>query len=207
MSDPYLFQTVKDRADITEAARRYGLNPDRKGWCLCPFHREKTPSFHLYNQKYRCFGCGAGGDVVDLTVKLLGIGPLEAVKRLNADMGLGIDLEGPVDVVAVQKVRAEHRETERFKAWREAALGALTGRFYALHRLSVIEAPKAAGEASEGYAEAVKELPYLEYYLDLLTFGSAEIIKSNTAAINEAVERVKEGGQGKTDGKTDQRGA
>lgn len=193
MNDPYLFQTVKDRADITEVARTYGLNPDRKGWCPCPFHNEKTPSFHLYNQKYRCFGCGASGDVVDLTAKLLGIGPLEAVKRLNADMGLGIDLDGPVDVVAVHKARAERREAERFKTWREAAIKTLAGRFYALHYISVQENPRAADEASGGYVEAVKELPYLEHYLDILTFGSTEAIKSNTAAINEAVERGRRG--------------
>jgi len=33
---------------------------------LCPFHSEKTPSFHVYNdtQSFYCFGCGAGGDVI-----------------------------------------------------------------------------------------------------------------------------------------------
>lgn len=195
MNDPYLFQTVKDRADIMEAARHYGMNPDRKGWCLCPFHKEKTPSFHLYNQKYRCFGCGASGDVVDLTVKLLGVGPMEAVKRLNADMGLGIDLDGPVDVVAVHKARTERREAERFRAWREAAIRALTGRFYVLHRISVRDAPKAAGEATKEYAQAVKELPWLEYYLDLLTFGMEADIKNNASAIDEVVESVKERGE------------
>lgn len=195
MNDPYLFQTVKDRADITEAARTYGLNPDRKGWCLCPFHKEKTASFHLYSQKYRCFGCGASGDVVDLVVKLLGVGPLEAVKRLNADMGLGVDLDGPVDVAAVHRARTERREAERFRKWREAAIKALTGRFYVLYRVSVLETPKAAGEAAEEYVRAVKELPWLEYYLDLLTFGTEADIKNNAAAINEAVERVKKRGE------------
>lgn len=192
MNAPYLFQTVKDRADIVEVARRYGLNPDRRGWCLCPFHKEKTPSFHLYNRKYRCFGCEASGDVIDLTVNLLGIAPLEAVKRLNADFGLGVDLDGPVDVVAVNKAKDKRRETERFKAWRGAAIKALAGRFYVLHRVIVLEAPRAASESTEGYVEAVKELPYLGHYLDLLTFGSEEDIRSNVSTINEAVERVKE---------------
>ena len=38
---------------------------------LCPFHSEKTPSFHVYTdtQSFYCFGCGAGGDVITFTKK------------------------------------------------------------------------------------------------------------------------------------------
>jgi hypothetical protein len=38
----------------------------RKSWVfMCPFHNDRTPSFHVYEQNYFCFGCGAKGDVFD----------------------------------------------------------------------------------------------------------------------------------------------
>jgi hypothetical protein len=52
---------------------------------LCPLHMEKTPSFVWFVEKnrFKCFGCGAGGDSIALAMKLRNIGFLEAVKRLT----------------------------------------------------------------------------------------------------------------------------
>lgn len=75
--NPYLFQTVKESIDIVEAARHFGLEPDRNGWCQCPFHNEKTASFHLYKQRGKCFGCNWSGDVIDLAASICGCGPLK----------------------------------------------------------------------------------------------------------------------------------
>lgn len=59
---------------------------------LCPFHREKTPSFHVepYRQIYKCFGCGAGGDVVTFVMQRDGLEFMEAVAYLaqRANMSL-----------------------------------------------------------------------------------------------------------------------
>ena len=40
----------------------------------CPFHDEKTPSFHVSDQKgiYKCFGCGVGGDAIDFVMRIEG---------------------------------------------------------------------------------------------------------------------------------------
>lgn len=177
--NPRLFELVKEGVDIVEAARRYGLEPDRRGWCRCPFHGEKTPSFHLYRQRYHCFGCGASGDVVDLVAGLLNLKPLEAVKELNVRFGLGIDLEAPVDTADLAQARVERRAREQLKRWREAALGTLTGRYRALHLAQVHDAPTEPGKApSDRYADAVKELDRLEYYLDFLSYGSEAEIKA-----------------------------
>lgn len=52
---------------------------------LCPFHDERSPSFHIYPKENRgwCFGCNQGGDVIDITMKLQDCGFKEAVLLLT----------------------------------------------------------------------------------------------------------------------------
>ena len=191
--NPYLFQMAKEAVDITEAARRYGLEPDRKGWCRCPFHSEKTASFHLYRQRYRCFGCGVSGDVVDLVAGILHVGPLEAVKELNQVFGLGIDLEAPVDTLELAQARAERREKERFRQWRDGVIQVLTEQFRELHLAMVHGASNDLEKGvSDRYAAAVKQIDRIDYYLDFVSYGSEEAVRAAIPEINQVLKKIKE---------------
>jgi len=57
---------------------------------LCPFHNEKTPSFtvHAVHQFYKCFSCGAGGDVLDFVMRIEGVSFYEALKLLAERHGI-----------------------------------------------------------------------------------------------------------------------
>ncbi|MGB9458913.1 MAG: DNA primase [Bryobacteraceae bacterium] len=57
---------------------------------LCPFHSEKTPSFtvHVVHQFYKCFSCGAGGDVVKFVMEKEGLSFWEALKQLAERYGI-----------------------------------------------------------------------------------------------------------------------
>ena len=57
---------------------------------LCPFHSEKTPSFsvHAGHQFYKCFGCGAGGDVLKFVMEIERISFFEALKLLAERNGI-----------------------------------------------------------------------------------------------------------------------
>ena len=46
------------------------MEPDRRSMVCCPFHSDNAPSMKLNDTYYYCFGCGATGDVIDLTAKL-----------------------------------------------------------------------------------------------------------------------------------------
>jgi len=75
---------------------------------LCPFHGEKTPSFHVHPDKgfFKCFGCQAGGDVFNFVMKLENVPFPEAVRILAARAGVEITPEDP----RAARARSEREE-------------------------------------------------------------------------------------------------
>ncbi|MDE2481141.1 MAG: DNA primase [bacterium] len=64
---------------------------------LCPFHGEKTPSFHVHPDRgfFKCFGCGVGGDVIAFVQKLENLPFPEAVRVLASKAGVELEAEDP----------------------------------------------------------------------------------------------------------------
>lgn len=56
-------EEIKNSILMRDVVAEYGIHIDRKGFCKCPFHNEKTASMKIYKDSYHCFGCGASGDV------------------------------------------------------------------------------------------------------------------------------------------------
>ncbi len=76
--------------------RRVRLARSGKNWKgCCPFHGEKTPSFHVYEDGYHCFGCGAHGDVITFVMQGQGLTFIEAVKQLAAEAGMQVPQPTP----------------------------------------------------------------------------------------------------------------
>lgn len=75
---------------------------------LCPFHKEKTPSFTVNEAKgfYHCFGCGSHGSVFDFLMETEGLNFREAVEKLAGEAGLTVPEERPED-----RAREERRKT------------------------------------------------------------------------------------------------
>lgn len=91
-NDDQIKEEVRARADIATVIGRYvalkGSGGSLKG--LCPFHKEKTPSFHVNAAKgfFHCFGCGKGGDVFTFLQEIEGIQFPEALKILAEENGI-----------------------------------------------------------------------------------------------------------------------
>jgi DNA primase len=82
-------EQLKSSVDIVRTIEGYGVKLKRMGSTgrylgLCPFHTEKTPSFNVNTtmQRYKCFGCGVGGDVLNFVMELDRISFYEALKQL-----------------------------------------------------------------------------------------------------------------------------
>ncbi len=93
-----VFEKVKEQVSFIEVAKAYGIQNKKKGShyiALCPFHCEKTPSMVLYKDGFKCFGCGAAGDVISFVSKLLGLKPMDAAKDIIHHCGLPIAMDKP----------------------------------------------------------------------------------------------------------------
>jgi len=86
------------RADILSVVGSYvHLKPVGRNYvALCPFHKEKTPSFTISPQKqlFHCFGCKAGGTVVDFVMKIENFSFPEAIEHLAKLFGIKLEYEG-----------------------------------------------------------------------------------------------------------------
>ncbi|MBY0563525.1 MAG: DNA primase [Hyphomonadaceae bacterium] len=123
-----LLRQIRDRASIAHyAGRRLAWNKQKTRpsagdyWACCPFHQEKSASFHVLDNKgiFNCFGCGEKGDIFTLAMKLEGVSFPEAVERI-------------AEIAAVPLPREEQEdrgETDRRK--RLIAIVARTAALYA----------------------------------------------------------------------------
>jgi len=77
-----LVQRVKEAVSLREFVERSGVSLDKKGMGLCPFHADKNPSMHVTDDFFKCFACGAGGDVFTWLDKKDGLPFKEALNEL-----------------------------------------------------------------------------------------------------------------------------
>ena len=158
-----IFQSIKDSLTPEEVARFYGFEPNRSGFICCPFHTEKTPSLKLYENSFHCFGCGAGGSVIDFAARLFGLDVIGAAKRLNSDFNLRLDLDRPPS----DDQRNARLARRRFAAWREEMLLTLSSSIRKAHLANF-------GNLSDSEALAVVYCEALEHWYDTLLRGNLD---------------------------------
>ena len=83
---------LEGKPDIVIICEQEGIELRQRGrslWGLCPFHDDRTPSFTVdpEKQRFKCFGCGAGGDVIDFTIKRHNLSFKDALKHLGITPG------------------------------------------------------------------------------------------------------------------------
>ncbi len=130
---------VREKAPIDEVVSSYVTLRNAGGGSqkgLCPFHDEKSPSFHVTpaRQFFHCFGCQEGGDVFNFLMKIDGLSFVEAVERLADKYGVQLRREDgdvrddrPKGPARGRLVEA-HRVAQEFYAGQLATPDALVAR-------------------------------------------------------------------------------
>lgn len=90
---------------------------------LCPFHKEKSPSFHVNPERgfYHCFGCHESGDAIKFVQQLEGLDFVEAVRRVAERVGIEIELDAN-DADKRKYLEARKRSDENYDVLEEAAV-------------------------------------------------------------------------------------
>lgn len=117
-----IIDEVKARNDIADVISDYlKLTPSGSNYKgLCPFHHEKTPSFSVNSSKqiFKCFGCGAGGDVISFIMKKENLDFMDSVKFLAARVGMefntNLDEKTKDRLAKIKRYQEIHIEAARF---------------------------------------------------------------------------------------------
>jgi len=87
-------EEIRMRLDIVTVVERYvalkRAGTSYKG--LCPFHKEKSPSFHVNPERdiFHCFGCGKGGDIFTFLMEIEGVSFMEALTQAGREVGVTV---------------------------------------------------------------------------------------------------------------------
>lgn len=102
---PGFLDELRARVSVTQVVGRkvtwdHKKSNQNKGdmWAPCPFHQEKTASFHVDDQKgfYYCFGCHAKGDAISFVKETENVNFIEAVEILAKEAGLQMPEQDPL---------------------------------------------------------------------------------------------------------------
>lgn len=179
-------QEIKDKLNITEVLGQYVQlhKAGRTFTARCPFHKEKTPSFHVSPERgtYICFGCGERGDVFSFVQKMESIDFPTALKQLAERAGVVLkQYKGPVESVDKDKEERLREACEAATAFFESTLAARPDVQEYLTKRGVHEESKKIWRL--GYAPATWHT--VSEYLATLGFSKDEIVEAGLAARSE----------------------
>lgn len=101
-----IFEELKARVKLSVYLnQKFGMTFN-KNMASCILHEDRTPSFHLIDdERWHCFSCGAGGDVVDLVAAKMNFPTMDAVRVVAKDVGIEVSVEDERHVKALRERR------------------------------------------------------------------------------------------------------
>ena len=153
---------------MEDVLQQYGFPTARNGRIPCPLHNGKDNNFSYKGQYFKCFVCGEGGTVIDFVMKLFGLNFRQAVLRINSDFHLCLTSSKP-DRAARSAALEARREEQRRKDQAEENFRYMASELHYWKDVLEVFPPVRQDDSAwyhPLYVEAVKRLPYLEYWLD-----------------------------------------
>lgn len=182
------FRAIRQLIDIRQAAEMYGLVVNRAEMAKCIFHADNNPSMKLYTDHFHCFGCGAHGDVTDLTAQIFGFSKTEAANKLCADFGIS-DSRSPPTAPKRKRILTE-------REWVQRVFAVLTDYISMLREFRELYAPTNQDEPPDPrFTLSLQQLYYAEYLWDELLNSTederAEFIKANISQFRRYCDSLK----------------
>lgn len=163
---------LKQNIDLVSVVESSGVMLERRGTrhCgLCPFHAEKTPSFFVFqDNRFKCFGCGEHGDVIDFVQRLHGLSFRDALKYLGIE-------QGKITPRIKRDIERRKRKAEivrEFRDWEQRYGVYVSNLWYETKMLMVQGIPP---DDLDLYAPLFHMLPVWEYHRDILINGSDKL--------------------------------
>ena len=172
------FKTIRAAVPTIQAAKDYGLEVTWQGMARCPFHDDRNPSLKL-DDRFYCFGCGAGGDVIDFTAKYFGISSHSAAVKLCQDYGLSLgEPQAPKPhtiPLPTPHAQNQHPNIRQFREDELLCIHTLNSYRKLLESWKDRYAPQPDTDIWDlRFCEALKALSTVDHLLDCLTIGTLE---------------------------------
>ena len=171
-------EELKQTTSMRDVLDRYGVKVGRNGMCCCPIHGERHASMKVYPDGFKCFACGAGGDIFDF---------VEAMENVDFKTAFGI-LGGTYDKninkatrttrnVKFGRQKAERQRQEKAdKEFRKLLEDAI----FDLRDMIANNEPYMQGEEvvfPDDWCFGQDRLPYLEYIFEEIYINENEGVK------------------------------
>jgi DNA primase len=128
---PQFLDELRARTSLSALiGRQVKITKAGREWkACCPFHKEKTPSFTINDEKgfYHCFGCGAHGDAIRFLTDARGLPFMDAVKELADAAGLPVPAADPKAREKAERAASLYDVTEAAARWFVEQLGGIDG--------------------------------------------------------------------------------
>ena len=210
MADP--FEILKGTLRIAQVLEFYGVEVKRGNKALCPFHNDKNPSFAIYPEQntWHCFGCKAGGTVIDFVMAYCDLDALEAAKKLDTDFNLGLFGYEPSqeELKKLPETRKQGQAykglADAFEAYMNQSFIILCNYYHLLMDRKAALAPKTPEEldgVSPLFVDACHQADYIGYLIDCLQCadydGQIQFYKTHRKEVEAIAANVKRHGSGR----------
>lgn len=164
-----MIAAVKSHNPIRAALETAGIRLVRdKG--LCPFHNDKTPSLSIKGERWRCWGCGSCGDVIDFTAKYYGLDMRGAIRFLADRAGIKpVNTQADRSRIAAEKAHREKKQEllRAFRKWEQTTVNEIAEVLRRYHRMRTVRTAYTEAELID-LAELQGNIDILEYQYGIL---------------------------------------
>jgi DNA primase len=143
--------------------------------------------YFQHNQHCHSFGCGEHGDVITLVQKLFGLTPIEAVRQINSDFCLNLDVNKPPNKTDIARLEKQKSECLAYEQWENYAYKVLNDYLWLMRDFAQRFAPmNPDDEIDERFVYGVHNLDYAEYIAEEFLMAD----KEEKISMKDEVERI-----------------